>query len=241
MVSGVIPARSPKPILQNVKLVIDGNAGSVLMGTDLEVGIRHRVAGVQVEEQGAAILPTAQVGSILRTSNDEQLEFIANHERLIVRGQQAEFTLPIEDASLFPEVPDFGATSYYIIAADDLKKLIRRTIFATDLESARYALGGVLVEFSSESITMVGTDGRRLARMTATAQVENLPPTPVGTPVIPVKALKLIERNLIDDNTLVHLALQTGTAILVRTERRSFILAWLKAFPTLPGCISSQC
>ena len=99
-----------------------------------------------------------------------------------------------------------------------LKKLIRRTIFATDLESARYALGGVLVELTGESIAMVGTDGRRLARMVAPAEAENEPPAPTGTPVIPVKALKLIERNLVDDDVLVHLAIQAGTAVLVRTE-----------------------
>ena len=48
MVSGVVPARSPKPILQNVKLVADPDEGSVLMATDLEVGIRHRV--IRTEE-----------------------------------------------------------------------------------------------------------------------------------------------------------------------------------------------
>ena len=53
MVSGVIPARSPKPILQNIKLIADAEEGSVLMGTDLEVGIRHRVLGVKVEQPGA--------------------------------------------------------------------------------------------------------------------------------------------------------------------------------------------
>ena len=47
MVSGAVPARSPKPILQNVKLVADADAGSVLIGTDLEVGIRHEVLGLR--------------------------------------------------------------------------------------------------------------------------------------------------------------------------------------------------
>ena len=60
MVSGVVPARSPKPILQNVKLIAEADEGSVLMGTDLEVGIRHRVLGVKVEQPGSVILPTAQ-------------------------------------------------------------------------------------------------------------------------------------------------------------------------------------
>ena len=70
-------------------------------------------------------------------------------------------------------MPDFAATSYHVVAAADLRKLIRRTIFATDVESTRYALGGVLVELTAESITMVGTDGRRLAKMSAPAEAEN--------------------------------------------------------------------
>jgi DNA polymerase-3 subunit beta len=218
MVSGVVPARSPKPILQNVKLITDEENGSVLMGTDLEVGIRHRVLGVRIEEPGAVILPTVQIGSILRTSSDEELELSTDEDHLIVRGAHSEFTLATEDASLFPEVPDFAAASYHVLTAGNLKKLIRRTIFATDLESARYALGGVLVELVRDSIAMVGTDGRRLARMQAEAEAANNPPPAAGTPVVPVKALKLIERNLVDDDVQVHLAIQSGTSVLVQTE-----------------------
>jgi len=217
MVSGVVPARSPKPILQNVKLVVDDEEGSVLMGTDLEVGIRHRVLGVKVEEAGSAILPTQKIGPILRTSGDEELLLETTDEHLLVKGARSSFKLPLEDPTLYPEVPDFGAESYHVIVARDLKKLIRRTMFATDLESARYALGGVLVELKPDGIAMIGTDGRRLAKMSAPAQAENDPPSPSGTPVIPVKALKLIERNLVDDDLLVHLSLQSAT-VLVRTE-----------------------
>jgi DNA polymerase-3 subunit beta len=218
LVSGVVPARSPKPILQNVKLIADADDGSILMGTDLEVGIRNRVLGVKVEQPGAVVLPASQVGSILRTSSDPELTIQADDDRLVVQGLHSEFTLPVEDANLFPEVPDFAATSYHVVEAADLKKLIRRTIFATDVESTRYALGGVLVELKSESISMVGTDGRRLARMTAPADAENNPPPPSGSPVIPVKALKLIERHLADDDPPVHLAIQSGAAVLMRTE-----------------------
>ena len=220
LVSGVVPARSPKPILQNVKLIADADEGSVLMGTDLEVGIRHRVIGVKVDRPGAVILPTSQVGSILRTSSpdDEELAIEAEDDRLVIRGLHSEFSLPVEDAGLYPEVPDFAATSYHEVAAADLKKLIRRTIFATDVESTRYALGGVLVELTPESIAMVGTDGRRLARMTAPADAVNDPPPAAGSPVIPVKALKLIERHLSDEDPPVHLTIQAGSAVLMRTE-----------------------
>jgi DNA polymerase-3 subunit beta len=218
MVSGVVPLRSPKPILQNVKLIADADVGSVLMGTDLEVGIRHHVLGINVERPGSVILPTAQTGSILRMSADAELAIETNDDHLVIRGLHSEFTLPVEDVHLFPEVPDFSGTSYHVVAAADLKKLIRRTIFATDVESTRYALGGVLVELTADTIAMIGTDGRRLARMAAPAESENDAPSPSGFPVIPVKALKLIERNLADADPPVHLTFQGGSAVLMRTE-----------------------
>lgn len=219
MVSGVVPARSPKPILQNVKLVSDPDEGSILMATDLEVGIRYRVLGVKVDRAGSVILPTQKMQSILRTSTDEELAIETADDQLLVRGLRAQFKMPTDDPALYPEVPDFAATAYHVVAAADLKKLIRRTMFATDVESTRYALGGVLVELTAESITMVGTDGRRLARMSAAAEAEGGATSPGGNPVIPVKALKLIERNLNDDDPPVHIAIQSGTSVLVRTER----------------------
>ncbi len=219
MVGGVVPARSPKPILQNVKLVADPDDGSILMATDLEVGIRYRVLGVKVDQPGAVILPTQKMQSILRTSTDDELAIESASDQLLVRGLHAQFKLPSEDPALYPEVPDFAATAYHVVAASDLKRLIRRTMFATDPESTRYALGGVLVELTPDSITMVGTDGRRLARMSCPAEAEGGAVAPGGQPVVPVKALKLIERNLSDDDPPVHLAIQSNTAVLIRTER----------------------
>lgn len=217
-VSGVAPARSPKPILQNLKLVADPDDGSTLMATDLEVGIRYRVLGVKVDQAGSVILPTAKMQQILATSSDEELSLEADADGLTVRGLRSQFRLPAEDPDLFPEVPDFAATSYHVVGSADLRRLIRRTMFATDVESTRYALGGVLVELDGESIAMVGTDGRRLAKMSAQAEAENDAPAPTGMPVIPVKALKLIERNLDDDDPPVHLTIQSGTSVLVRTH-----------------------
>src|SRR3954452_11564296 len=218
MVAGVVPARSPKPILQNVKLVADPGTGSTLMATDLEVGIRFRVLGVKVDRAGSVILPTQRVQSILRTSADAELALETDGDHLIIRGLHAEFRLPSEDPDLFPEVPDFAATNYHEVEAAALRALIRRTMFATDVESTRYALGGVLFELGPESITLVGTDGRRLAKMSAEAQAVGDPSPPAGSPVVPVKALRLIERNLDEQDPAVHLAFQGGTSVLLRTE-----------------------
>jgi len=180
--SAAWPPPEPQADLQNVKLIADPDEGSVLMATDLEVGIRHRVLGMKVEQPGSVILPTQRIASILRTSDDQELYIEGEGDYLLIRGRRSEFTLPGEESGPLPRGPDFAATSYHVVAAADLRKLIRRTMFATDVESTRYALGGVLVELTGESITMVGTDGRRLARMVAPAEAENGAHPPPAAP-----------------------------------------------------------
>lgn len=217
MVGGVVPVRSPKPILQSVKLVADPSEGSTLMATDLEVGIRYRVMGIKVDQPGSVILPLQRMGQILRTSTgDDELAFEFDGDQLLVRGHRSQFKLPAEDPELFPDPPDFADTPGFRVQAADLRRLIKRTIFATDPDSTRYALGGVLMELEPDSVCMVGTDGRRLARQAAPCQPDEGAQPPNPSPVIPVKALRLIERN-VDDDEPVQLAVQPNAAILVRT------------------------
>jgi DNA polymerase-3 subunit beta len=73
MVSGVVSTRSLKPVLQNIQFIADVNDRSVLIGTDLDVGIRYHVLGIKVEKPGTVVLPTVQISSILRTSPDAEL------------------------------------------------------------------------------------------------------------------------------------------------------------------------
>lgn len=218
-VGGVVPARSPKPILQNLKLVAAPGQGSTLMATDLEVGIRYKVLGVKVDQPGSVILPLQRMGQILRTSTgDDELALEVEGESLVVRGHRSEFKLPAEDPELFPDPPDFNAESGYRVDAEELRRAIRRTSFATDPDSTRYALAGVLMEPGPESITMVGTDGRRMARQIISCEAEGSVEAPSQAPVVPVKALRLIERNL-DDEEPSRIAVQDGAAVLVKTGR----------------------
>ena len=68
-VAPVVPSRSPKQILQNVKLEVTDES-AILMATDLDIGIRYEVAGVEVSAAGSAVLPVTRFGSILRESAD---------------------------------------------------------------------------------------------------------------------------------------------------------------------------
>jgi DNA polymerase-3 subunit beta len=215
--AAVAPARSPKPILQNVKLEVAGET-AVLLATDLEVGIRIHVPGFEVQTPGSVILPLSRFGPILRESSDETLRIETDGNGTIVRGERSEFKLPAENPAEFPNVAEFTEDKFHEISARLLRELIRRTIFATDNESSRYALGGVLLEFAADKIIGVGTDGRRLAKMEVPASSVGGHQTDGSMTIIPAKAMQLIERALSDGDAEVQIAARANE-VLVKSPR----------------------
>ena len=91
-------------------------------------------------------------------STDEHLRLDSENGKTRIRGERSEFHLPSENPDEFPSVASFEEENYHEVSARLLKELIRRTLFATDTESSRYALGGVLLEFVENQIIAVGTE-----------------------------------------------------------------------------------
>src|SRR5437667_330671 len=89
------------------------------------------------------------------------------------------------------------------------------TFSATDMESSRYALGGVLFELEPNKITAVGTDGRRLAKMEGPAEAVNGHKTGDAMTIIRTPSLRAIGRSLSDADNEVHLAAR-GNDVLLR-------------------------
>ena len=216
-VASVAPQRSTKPILQNVKLEV-GDGRATLMATDLEVGIRYEVAGVEVTTPGAAVLSVGRFGSIVRESTDESLQLETDSAGVKVRGERSQFNLPAEDPHEFPMVAQFEEPAFVSVPVRLFRELVRRTIFATDNESSRYALGGVLLELTPDHVIAVATDGRRLAKMEGPATASEAFSPTEGTTIVPGKAMQLLDRSLGDAETEVQLALRDN-AILVKSER----------------------
>jgi DNA polymerase-3 subunit beta len=213
----VVPGRSPKPILQNVKMIV-GQENATLLATDLEVAIRLDVPGIEVESTGAAVLPVGRFGSILRESTDAKLFVEADAQGTVVRGERSEFKLPGENPDEFPEVATFTDEDYRELSAGLLKELIRRTLFATDIESSRYALGGVLLEFDGDKVTAVGTDGRRLAKMEGACQTIGTCDGEEQTTIVPARSMQLIERAFTELDVDVQIATHAND-ILLKTPR----------------------
>ncbi len=217
LASPIAPARSPKPILSSVKLEVAGDS-ALLLATDLEIGIRVAVSGIQVESPGNCVLPIGRIGSILRESSDAQLRIETDSHGTIVRGDRSEFKLPAANPDEFPVVAMFNEKTYHELPVRLMRELIRRTVFATDNESTRYALGGVLLEMTEDKITAVGTDGRRLAKMEGPAKSVGGSHTQDQATIVPTRAMQMIERVLQDGDTEAQIAAR-GNDVLVKTSR----------------------
>ena len=212
-----LPARDVKPILRNFKAIAaDGRC--TIMATDLELGIRLDVQGLVIEEPGEAILPAHKLIAILRESRDAKLDVEADANAVLVRGPTVEFEMPSEDPAQFPDLPTFADEKYHEVAAGSLREMIRRTVFAAAEDTGRISMTGVLWELDAERVRLVATDGRRLAVADNVATAHGGHSTKGHAPVVPTKAMSLLERNLQDEGEVVRVCLRPNE-VLFRTER----------------------
>lgn len=155
IVGSAVPARSPKPILQNVLL-----AGGTLTATDLELRITTPLEAYDGEP---LLLPyqrlSAIVGSLHPTAS---VTLQPDGTACIVRGGSGEWRIPVENALEFPATETPKVQHIARLPADQFAALMQSVKFATDNETSRYALGGVRVEWAMGTLSFVGTDGRRM-------------------------------------------------------------------------------
>ncbi len=210
--AAVAPARSPKTILQNVKIEVTKDQG-ILTATDTEVGVKLTVPDLEIVTPGSAVVPVSRLSMILRESSDDLLEIDASSEKTLITGANSRFELQAQNPDEFPEVSGFDDKDYYEINANVLKELIKRTLFATDSESSRYALGGVLLEMDDKTITAVGTDGRRLAKMQGVLKKVGKPQSGATT-IVPSRSMQLMERILPDGEVPVQISARANDLVM---------------------------
>lgn len=232
------PTKSARAILANVKLDLlpDGRTG-VLSATDTELGIRVTIEDLQIAAAGSCVLPTSRFGLVLRESSDDTLQIEADGTYLVVRGERSLIKLPAHNPDEFPAVPS-GQSGYQIaLEAATLRSVIHRTVFATDVESSRFALGGVLIDLQDgDGMVAVGTDGRRLAKVACPVRLDADGTVPQGT-IIPARSLHLIERALGDESGEVVLAI-TSSSVVVQTATRTIYSRLVEGrFPAWRGVV----
>jgi DNA polymerase-3 subunit beta len=163
-VSGVVERRHTLPILSNVLLELNDGA-LALTATDLEIQVASRS---QVDGPAAAQSTTVSARKfqdILRALPDgSSLVLDMQDKRLQIRAAKSRFSLQTLPAQDFPKLAPAGAASAVLeLPQKDLKRLFARVHYAMAQQDIRYYLNGLLLSIGVQGVTVVATDGHRLA------------------------------------------------------------------------------
>lgn len=195
LVSAAVAARDIKPILHNLHAVAEGGR-FLLSATDLEVGIRHELRWLTIEEEGEAIIPADKTTKILREVTAADLRIDADENRVFVRDNFNEFEMSSENPKEFPSVPLDIGDAYHEVLAGAIALMSKRTAFAAARESTKFAMTGVLWEVEGSTLRLVATDSKRMAVTNAAVTSKGAGDTGKISHLIPTKAMKLLEQTV---------------------------------------------
>ena len=208
-VAGIVERRHTLPILANV-LIRKTGSSLQLTTSDLEIQIR-----TQAELDGDSGNFSTTVGArklidILRTMpSDQTVSLESSQNKLILKGGKSRFTLqslPAEDFPLVQEAPNFGPS--FSIPQKTLKELLNQVSFAMAVHDIRYYLNGILFVAEGQQLSLVATDGHRLAFSSATLDVE----VPRQEVILPRKTVLEMQRLLSDKEGAIEMQFASNQA-----------------------------
>ncbi len=190
LTQGVVERKTTIPILSNLLFEAKGNL-LTLTATDLELSIRTSCEA-KVKKDGAGTIPAKKLLELVRLLPEGELKFklLENHWVHISADKKTYKMVGMEKDN-FPAIPAFPHTLAKI-NAQTISSLIAKTQFAISAEESRYTLNGSLLILKPNSLTMVATDGHRLALAETDHKIDGLS-TEVRV-LVPKKALTEIQR-----------------------------------------------
>lgn len=192
---GAITPRSTLPILSHLLLrPAEGGGTLAIRGTDLEVDITHCLPIPPLAEPAPIALPGAKLHAILRTLSPGQelcLETDARHRATLTAGN-SRFTLSGLDPEEYPPHPAHQPGLALTVEAAELRRALHRVAHAMSNNADRPTLCGVLLEWQDpETLVLVTTDGRRLARqLLVSADLETRRPDAPTQVILPAHAVR---------------------------------------------------
>ncbi len=194
LLQGIVERKNTIPILANVLLEAADNHVS-LLATDLDVGLRSRCEAT-VSKPGTLTLPAKKLFEIVNAlpETEIRIEEDSGGKSVTIAADRFESRMQTLPASEFPTPPQEAGPAEAVLPGPSLKRMILHTRFAMTSEDTRYFLNGAQLVLRPDSMSMVATDGHRLAFMS----VHEAPGKDVQTDVLlPRKTLNEVAR-LID-------------------------------------------
>jgi DNA polymerase-3 subunit beta len=191
-VLNVVGSKATMPILSNVLIEAEKDQIS-LTTTNLDLGIRCKIKA-EAKETGAVTLPVKRLAGIVRElpNVDVTLDVSANHQVKLTSGGST-FRIMGIGKEEFPPLPEFGEEKAYSLDQSELLTMLKSVAYAQSTDETRYILNGVYFNFKDEKLSLVATDGRRLALVSKEMDV---PPASAGAIILPAKTVGELTRLL---------------------------------------------
>jgi DNA polymerase-3 subunit beta len=189
-VLNVVGARATMPILSNV--LIEAEEGHIsLTTTNLDLGIRCRIKA-DVSEPGGLTLPVRKLATIIRElpQNEIFIETSDNNQAKITSGG-SNFKIMGISTEEFPPLPSFENRHVFELSQTEIVSMLKSVSYGQSSDENRYILNGVYFNFAEEKLTLVATDGRRLA---LTALDTEISEDNAGSLILPAKTVAELER-----------------------------------------------
>ncbi len=189
-VQNVVGNRSTLPILSNVLMVATENRIE-LRATDLELSIHARVSA-KVEREGASTLPARRIFGLVREIEATEIEIEINDKEIAtVQAAGASYKLHGIGAEEFPPEAKFKESGKIKFPQQKLREMLRKTAYAVSTDESRHTLNGINFIATSDQVTLVATDGRRLALVE-----EEIESGAKGQFIMPTKTVSELQRML---------------------------------------------
>lgn len=217
-IQSIVAAKPAIPILSNVLLeAVDGQL--IVSATDLTVSMRMYV-DAKVVEEGAMALPARRFFQLIRELTSPQVKISSTSSEVaeITTGTSV-FKINGMNRSEFPVLPDLSDAPEISLPSSSLKEMFSKTSFSAARDDSRYMLNGVQLQIKNQKATFIGTDGKRLAKISAPVAID---PSMVSNYVIPLKAVEEMIKMLDESENQVHMnltqdkiSLESGSLTLI--------------------------
>ena len=235
-VQNVVAAKGTMQIIQNVLLEAKGDK-LFMTTTDLEVSIKC-VVSCEVIHEGATTLPVKLLaGTISKAAEGPVVLESDGQDRAVIQASSAVFKLAGMSAADFPKLPEDQDTFAYTLSQMTLREMLRKTAYAASQDETRKTLKGVLMSFKDGKVTMVATDGRRLALV---EHELDFPANAERDVVLPTKVVGELQRAL-DSDGEVKVTVEKSQVSFNLGDSRIYSKLLDEVYPNYRQVIPGEC
>jgi len=219
-VQNVVSNRTTLPILSNVLLRAEGDRLE-LTATDLDVTIACSVEA-KVKKPGASTVPVKKLFGIVRELGNSEIDLEVDDKNVCsIRSGASFYKINGLSADEFPPMPKFKEDKKVELPQEKVRGMMKKTSFAISTDESRYVLNGIFISLKDHKMTMVATDGRRLALVDEEVDVSE---KSQGEFIAPAKAVNELNRLLQDKGNVEIRYTDNQASFTLKDEKNGSIL-----------------